>query len=172
MKILLVGQPGSGKNGVSEYIKNKFGISHVSTGDICRSNDSIKKIVAEGDLVPDEIISSAVHEVLSSLNSWTLDGYPRRQTQMDVSPDFIIQLICPEDTSFNRILISSDRSGREDDNIETIKKRFRIYREQTLPVIEKYKSQGVPHYCVWSGGTFDETNDIIDMILNCKGREK
>jgi|SaaInlV_100m_DNA_2_1039680.scaffolds.fasta_scaffold00699_7 adenylate kinase family enzyme len=171
MKILIIGQPGSGKQKVSEFIEQNFGISHISTGDICRSNDSIKDIVASGELVPDDIVSNAVHEVLSSLDSWNLDGYPRKTTQMDIVPDFIIQLICPEEVSFNRILISSDRNGREDDNTEVIKKRFRVYRDETMPVIEKYKEQGVPHYCVFSGGTFDETNDIIDMILKVKGME-
>jgi len=108
MKILIIGQPGSGKQKVSEFIEQNFGISHISTGDICRSNDSIKDIVASGELVPDDIVSNAVHEVLSSLDSWNLDGYPRKTTQMDIVPDFIIQLICPEEVSFNRILISSE----------------------------------------------------------------
>lgn len=165
MKILLVGQPGAGKQKVSEYLETNFAIPHISTGDICRQNEDIKHLVAAGELVSDEIVSSAVREALAELDSWNLDGYPRKITQMDIVPDFIIQLMCPEEISFNRILSSAERNGREDDNIEVIKKRFKIYRNQTLPVIEKYKEQGIPHYCVWAGGTMDETNDVISYII-------
>ena len=97
--IIFFGPPGAGKGTQAKYISKLLNLPHLSTGDILRlkvkQNDELaiklKKIMAEGNLVSDEILNSIVSEILmrDCKNGFILDGYPRTLDQLDYLLNFM-----------------------------------------------------------------------------------
>ena len=180
LNIGIFGAPGSGKGTQSERIVAKYGINHISTGDVLRAeiknNTELGKIakgyIDQGQLIPDELIIDILAKTLDSFEDSKgviFDGFPRTIPQAEAlkkvlaergqSVSIMLDLDVPEDELMTRLIKRGQESGRADDNEETIKKRLVVYHSQTAPLIDWYKAEG--QYCHINGlgtmeGIFEE----------------
>lgn len=154
----VLGGPGSGKGTQCANLVKKFGFDHFSAGDLLRAEvDSgseqgvmIGEMIKEGTIVPGEITVNLLKKAIqhSSAPGILIDGFPRKlaqagQFEKDVCDfDFVLFLDCPEEVMEQRLLERGKTSGRSDDNIESIRKRFRTFIETSMPVIEYYDAKG------------------------------
>tara|TARA_B100001029_G_C14805949_1_gene309677 strand:+ start:50 stop:601 length:552 start_codon:yes stop_codon:yes gene_type:complete len=157
-KLLFIGPPGAGKGTQASLFCKKYGVDHLSTGDLLRDEvDSgsllgIKaaEIMNQGDLVSDELVLSIVESRLVNTNKgWLLDGFPRNVNQANSLKNLlgrinqpleaVISIKVADDYLIKRLLAR----GREDDNKEVIINRLKIYREKTSPLIDLYGKQGI-----------------------------
>jgi adenylate kinase len=183
--IVIFGAPGSGKGTQSDKMIEKYGLNHISTGDVLRSE--IKKgtelgktaagYIDKGQLIPDDLMVSILAGVYDSFGDHKgviFDGFPRTIPQaealkkmLDERSDKVaamIELDVPEDELMKRLLLRGQQSGRADDNEETIKKRLVVYHNQTQPLIDWYKKEGV-HYHINGQGELDRIfADICQVI--------
>ena len=159
--IILCGAPGCGKGTQSEFIVEKYGLTHLSTGDLMRHEVTsgselgqlIESYTSQGQLVPDDVTIQLLEKHIESLPADTkgliFDGFPRTLNQavqlerlMKKRGDktaILIDINVPEDEIIRRLLERGKTSGRTDDNLETIKKRLVVYHEQTRPVDDYYE---------------------------------
>lgn len=189
MNLVIFGAPGSGKGTQSEYLINKYGLFHISTGDVLR--DHIKRgtehgkvangYISQGQLIPDELMVGILADVLDSNAEKAtcgviFDGFPRTIPQAEalkkmleernMKVDAVVGLEVPEDELVDRLIKRGKDSGRSDDNLETIKKRLDVYHNQTKPLQEYYVNDG-KYMAVNGHGTID---DIFARIV--EGLEK
>ena len=159
--IIFFGPPGAGKGTQAKIISEHLNISHLSTGDILRKklleNDNLaielKKIMAAGNLVSDDILNSIVSSRLTKETSkgFILDGYPRTLHQSEFlinflsetssSINYIFDIQINFETLKNRILKRSSEESREDDNIDVIETRYNEYLNSTQKVSNFYKDK-------------------------------
>ncbi|KYQ91891.1 UMP-CMP kinase [Tieghemostelium lacteum] len=156
--VFVLGGPGSGKGTQSANIVRDFGYVHLSAGDLLRaemnsgSKDGamISQMIKNGEIVPSSVTVNLLKNAIFSSKSlnFLVDGFPRNQennnswlTQMStlVNTRFVLFFDCPEEVMTNRLLKRGESSGRSDDNIESIKKRFNTFKVQTMEVIDLYK---------------------------------
>ena len=185
--IVIFGAPGSGKGTQSDKMIEKYGLNHISTGDVLRSE--IKKgtelgktaasYIDNGQLIPDDLMVSILAGVYDSFGDHKgviFDGFPRTIPQAEALKKMLdergdkvaamIELDVPEDELMKRLLLRGQQSGRADDNEETIKKRLVVYHSQTQPLIDWYKQEGL-HYHIDGLGSLDRIfSDICDVIDN------
>ena len=164
MIIILLGPPGAGKGTQAAYIKEKFNIAHISTGDMLREavkNETslgltAKAIMARGDYVPDDLLLEIINERVGQddcKNGFILDGYPRNEVQaksLDTilsksnnSIDGILQIDVDFSVLEKRIegrAQDNNSEIREDDNLQVMKKRLKVYIDQTEPLISYYSN--------------------------------
>ena len=157
-KLLFLGPPGAGKGTQANLFCKKYGLVHLSTGDLLRdevSSGSVlglkaAEIMNKGELVSDELVLSIVEGRLVNINEgWLLDGFPRNINQANSLKNLLEKIKQPlegvilikvdDDYLIKRLL---DR-GRQDDNEQVIINRLNIYREKTAPLIDLYKKQGI-----------------------------
>ena len=142
LNIVIFGAPGSGKGTQSEKIVEKYGINHISTGDVLRAEmkngtelgKTAKGYIDQGQLIPDELMIDILASVFDSFKDSKgviFDGFPR-----------MLDLDVPEEELMKRLIKRGQESGRADDNEETIKKRLVVYHSQTAPLIDWYKQDG------------------------------
>ncbi len=174
---LIFGPPGSGKGTQAARIEREFGMSHLSTGEILRSEvahgsavgKEAARIMAAGDLVPDDLIDRIVDSRLRRTDpaaSVLLDGFPRTIEQAKAldsmlaelgrSIDFVIALEVPEPMLVDRLLHRAAVEGRPDDTREAIMERMHEYHGRTAAVLEHYRRSGVPVAEVDGVGDMDE----------------
>ncbi|MDX5340505.1 MAG: adenylate kinase [Cyclobacteriaceae bacterium] len=164
LNIVLFGPPGAGKGTQSEKIIEKYGLTHLSTGDLFRKHlgegtdlgNLAKKYMNEGRLVPDEVVISMVEDKINSTKNskgFIFDGFPRTTAQAEaldvmlekngMSISGMIALDVPENILRERIKERGKTSGRVDDqDDEKINTRISVYQEETFPVAEYYQKQG------------------------------
>jgi UMP-CMP kinase len=161
--IFLLGGPGSGKGTVGDRIVKEFDYQIIGAGDLLRAEARregseygalIKEYQAEGKIVPSRItiglIKARMLELsLQGYNKFLLDGFPRNKENFDlwneivgdsITLKFVIFLNCDEGRMIDRVLRRGQTSGRADDNEETVTRRIRVYNEETLPVIQRYRN--------------------------------
>ncbi len=158
MNLIILGAPGSGKGTQAELIAKNFNLAHISGGASLRKEidsgtrkgELIEHVMEKGDLVPFETISSVIEpEILSNKDGFILDGSPRDLTQAEylneflkenkINIDLVIYLHVPDEKLIDRLLLRAKTEDRPDDNLESIKERFKIFHEETEPVINYYK---------------------------------
>lgn len=182
LNVVLFGAPGCGKGTQSELLEKKFGLSHISTGEIIRSHikaqtplgQQMAEYISRGELAPDSVVIGMVEEYLNQ-NKGTkgtiFDGFPRTTAQAEAfdkllesmgdSVDIMIYMDVPEEELVQRILLRGKVSGRADDASEdVIRNRIEIYNQQTAVVADYYRQQG-KYVAVPSLGTIDEVFDRI-----------
>ena len=178
-----MGPPGVGKGTQAKRIKNNLGITHVSTGELLRSEISkitdigiiAKKFIDQGKLVPDDILLHIMRDRLKKNDcdqGFTLDGFPRTLDQatgleeiMDEfhqKLDMAISLFADEDELVNRLVKRGLKSGRSDDTDDVIRKRQKIYWAQTAPLLDFYQERDL----LKSVNGIGEIIEITDRILN------
>ena len=164
LNVVIFGAPGSGKGTQSELIIKKYGLFHISTGDVLRAEiknetelgQTAKQFIEKGQLVPDSLIIDMLANVLGS-NSQTKEGvifdcFPRTIPQAEALNEMlkergtqvsiVIGLDVAEEELIDRLLKRGLVSGRSDDNYETIKSRLDVYNNQTSPLKEFYINEG------------------------------
>ncbi|XP_055821121.1 UMP-CMP kinase 3-like [Solanum dulcamara] len=178
--VFVIGGPGSGKGTQCKKIAQQFGYTHLSVGELLRQEISsgsetgsmIQKIMKEGKLVPTDVTVRLLQQPMQGINNdkFLIDGFPRNEENVRVfesltkiEPEFVLYLDCPQDEMERRLL--SRNEGRDDDNIETIRKRFKVFMESTLPAIEYYESKGKIRK-VDAGKSIDEIFESIKVIFS------
>lgn len=164
LNLVLLGAPGSGKGTQSAKLIDQYGLHHISTGEILRDHISrgtdigktADKFISKGQLIPDELMIQMLDDELrrekEGKQGFIFDGFPRTLPQADalekllekhgMEPPAVIGLEVPEEELKRRLLERGKISGRSDDNEETIKKRLKVYHEQTEPLKEYYSTSG------------------------------
>jgi len=164
MRLILLGPPGAGKGTQAKNLVDAYGIPQLSTGDILRSaikagtplGMQAKAVIDRGDLVSDDIVNGIVSERLDEEDArkgFILDGFPRTIPQAEaldgmlaergVKLDAVIEITADAETLTRRIVNRARESGRADDNEEVVRNRLEVYREQTAPLVEYYRSKGL-----------------------------
>lgn len=164
LNIIISGAPGCGKGTQSEMIIEKYHLEHFSTGDLLRNEIAEQtplgieadKYLSKGNLVPDEMIIDVLTKAIKKLDpnckGVILDGYPRTVNQAEdleklmngmLKPTTVlIDLQVPDRELISRLLTRGMTSGRNDDNLETIKQRLEVFEMKTAPVYEFYRQLG------------------------------
>jgi len=169
--IIIFGAPGSGKGTYSDEIVKKYGMGHISTGDVLRAeiknNTELGKIaqgyISNGQLIPDELmidILAKTYDAQPAGKGVIFDGFPRTIAQAEALKKMLaerghemgmmIELIVEEDVLMARLLNRAKEQGRADDNEETIKKRFDVYRNQTAPLADWFEKEGMRNAFAWA----------------------
>ncbi|XP_071720432.1 UMP-CMP kinase 4-like [Rutidosis leptorrhynchoides] len=155
--VFVLGGPGSGKGTQCANIVEHFGYTHLSAGDLLRAEiksgsengTMIQNMISEGIIVPAEVTIKLLEKaILGTKNDkFLIDGFPRNEENRaafesltGIVPEFVLFFDCSEEEMEKRLL--SRNQGRVDDNIETIRKRFKVFVESSLAVIEYYDSKG------------------------------
>lgn len=179
MRLLFIGPPGAGKGTQAGKVAARLGIPHVSTGDMFRDHvargtelgEKVDAIMSAGDYVPDEITVAMLSERINqddARDGFILDGFPRTGAQVESLDDLlgedgldnVVVFEVEEDELTNRLLAR----GRADDNEETIRNRFKIYLEQTQPLIDLYDERGLTVRVDGIGEVEDVTERILDKL--------
>ncbi|MBR5957657.1 MAG: adenylate kinase [Salinivirgaceae bacterium] len=180
--LVIFGPPGSGKGTQSEYIIKKYGLMHLSTGDLLRAEKNsgsdlgnrIKELIDAGNLVPDEMVEEMVkkHVMLNrDAAGFIFDGFPRTTAQaawldnllacIGESVTLMLTLDVDDNELRTRILERGKISGRADDqNVSIINNRIAVYHKQTQPVINFYAAQD-KYVSVNGVGSLDKVFDRI-----------
>lgn len=157
-RLIFLGPPGAGKGTQALLLAKDCEVPHISTGDILRSAVAVgselgqkaEQYMSAGELVPDELILDLIQERLGQDDTqagWLLDGFPRNVPQaeflqklleqIEQPVDFVVNLDVEDDVIVARLL----QRGREDDEESVILNRLQVYREQTEPLIDFYRSR-------------------------------
>ena len=188
LNIVIFGAPGSGKGTQSERIVEKYGINHISTGDVLRAEikngtelgKTAKGYIDQGQLIPDELMIDILASVFDSFKDSKgviFDGFPRTIAQAEALKKMLaergqdvsvmLDLEVPEDELMIRLIKRGKDSGRADDNEETIKKRLHVYHSQTAPLIDWYKNEKKYQHINGLGtmeGIFAEICEAVDKL--------
>ena len=166
-KIVLLGPPGCGKGTQSKILVDKFSFFQLSTGDLLREQTNnknspygqeISEIMKRGDLVTDEIVINLITNKVLNLKDKNIifDGFPRNlnqaevldkslkeiSIQLDYAILFEVDFKILEERIKNRIAESTNEK-RSDDNLETLLKRIEVYKNNTLPIVDFYKTKNI-----------------------------
>lgn len=180
--LILFGPPGSGKGTQSEKLIAKYGLKHLSTGDLLRSEITretalgmeAKKIMDKGQLVPDEVVIGMISSALDAnpdAKGFLFDGFPRTAAQAEAldkllelkktSIHVMLALEVSEEELVKRLLKRGETSSRSDDTNETvIRERIAVYHAKTTAVADYYKHYGKAVY-LKGEGTIDEIFERI-----------
>jgi adenylate kinase len=183
--IILFGPPGSGKGTQSEKIVEKFGLLHLSTGNLLRQEITdktplgmeAKNLMDKGQLVPDEVVIAMVDSYMDKhpdAKGFLFDGFPRTAPQAEALDKLltlkktsickVLALEVSEEELINRLLKRGQTSGRSDDtNEEVIRNRYTIYKKDTEPVAEHYRQEGKLQL-IKGEGTVEE---IFNALSQC-----
>ncbi|KAL5063065.1 hypothetical protein RYX36_024802 [Vicia faba] len=155
--VFVLGGPGSGKGTQCANLVEHFGFTHLSAGDLLRAEiksgsengTMIQNMIKEGKIVPSEVTIKLLQRAMqeNGNDKFLIDGFPRNEENRaafekvtGIEPTFVLYFDCPEEEMERRLL--SRNQGREDDNIETIRKRFKVFLDSSLPVINYYDAKG------------------------------
>lgn len=189
LNVILFGAPGSGKGTQSGLIVEKYGLQHLSTGDVLRAEiatgselgKQIDALISEGNLVPDDMMYGVIENYISHLpkhcKGTIFDGYPRTVAQAVALTQLLkkykmeavmIDLMVDEQLLIQRLLERGKVSGRADDNLNTIRHRIAVYHDQTEPIAHYYLHHG--NYYAVNGNhnmedVFLQIRRIIDNSL-------
>lgn len=184
--IVIFGAPGSGKGTQSALIIEKYGLFHISTGDVLRAQIAqgtelgrvADAYISQGKLIPDELMIDILDNVLSTnaeaANGVIFDGFPRTINQAvaldallekrGAKLDIVLGLEVDEPELIARLLNRGKTSGRSDDNLETIQKRLDVYNTQTTPLREHYIAQGKYAHIVGVGSVEEIFARIVEAV--------
>ncbi|MEZ0340027.1 adenylate kinase [Mycobacterium sp. pV006] len=181
MRIVLLGPPGAGKGTQAAKLAEKLGVPHVSTGDLFRFNITngtelgleAKKYLDAGDLVPATLTNALVDDRLDdedAAQGFILDGFPRSVEQAkaldgmlekrNLSLDAVLEFRVPEEELVTRL----KGRGREDDTEDVIRNRFKVYRDETAPLLDYYRDT------VTTVDAVGELDAVFERALKALGR--
>jgi len=168
----VLGGPGAGKGTQCALLSEKLGWAHLSAGDLLRAERKTESDLAEiinakissGQIVPSTITVTLIKNAMEKIKAdegttkFLIDGFPRSEENVDVweeqidaskaTVEFILFLDCPEDTMTGRLLERGKTSGRNDDNLEVIRKRFKTFQDLSMPIVEVYEKKGMVNYVI------------------------
>lgn len=185
INIIIFGAPGSGKGTQGVKIAEKYGLEHVSTGDMLRnevkSNSEVGKkldsFMSKGQLIPDALMIEMLENMISNktdAKGFIFDGFPRTLAQGKALDEMlqkhgekvsvVLSLEVEEEELVNRILKRGEISGRADDNKETVAARLKVYHENTEPLKTFYADQFKLVRIHGEGDIEDIFSSIVDVI--------
>jgi len=183
--VFVAGGPGTGKGTQCAKIRDECNFVHLSSGDLMREEvaaetflgGEIQKHMAAGSLVPDEVVLTLLKKAMvkhQDTNRFLLDGFPRSVDQAirfekevaEVS--FMLFLDCSEETMKTRIMSrAASNPGRVDDNEATVLNRLKVFKEQTMPLVEYYEPIGKLRKTD-SEKTVDEVAAEVKRFFSCR----
>ena len=180
-RLLFLGPPGAGKGTQAARLCDANGMSHLSTGDLLRSEvaagtalgQEAESVMNRGELVSDALVLAIVESQLKGLSGggWLPDGFPRTVPQADALEPLLDELKQPIEAV---VLLELDDAvlierllarGRDDDNEAVIRNRLEVYREKTSPLISFYQDKGLL-VSVEANGSVEEITDRITGVLS------
>ncbi|MEA1785917.1 adenylate kinase [Arenibacter sp. GZD96] len=186
INLVLFGKPGAGKGTQATFLKEKYNLKHISTGDVFRyniSNDTdlgklAKSYIDKGDLVPDEVTIKMLRDEVEKnpeANGFIFDGFPRTTAQAEALDNLLeskdmkihgtIALEAEDAVLIARLLERGKVSGRSDDaDEEKIKNRFEEYNQKTAPLAAYYENQG-KFYRVNGIGAIEEITQRLEKVI-------
>lgn len=187
--LILFGPPGSGKGTQSEKLIARYGLKHLSTGDLLRSEIAAqtplgmaaKSIMDKGQLVPDEVVIEMINSALENnpqARGFLFDGFPRTTAQAEALDKLLSQketeiavvlaLQVSKEELVSRLVNRGKTSGRSDDTNEAIiRSRIEEYEKKTAVVAEYYQKFGKV-VLVKGEGTIDEIFDVLCSEIDAK----
>lgn len=192
MNIVIFGAPGSGKGTQSERMIERYGLHHISTGELLRDHiargTDLGKVadsfISKGNLIPDELMLDILEHELDAhpdAKGVIFDGFPRTIPQAEALEKMltkrgtkvhaVVGLEVPEEELTVRLLKRGAESGRSDDNAATIAKRLEVYRRQTEP-LKEYYNRRLAYYPIHGSGSIDSIFDAITRVSDPLSDEK
>ncbi|KGO84208.1 MULTISPECIES: adenylate kinase [Flavobacterium] len=187
VNIVLFGKPGAGKGTQAEFLKEKYNLTHISTGDVFRYNlkngtelgKQAQVFIDKGELVPDALTIKMLQDEVEKnpdTKGFLFDGFPRTVAQADALDEFLktkgwevtatVALEADDEILVQRLLERGKTSGRADDQDENlIRNRYQEYNEKTAPLIEYYKGQG-KFFAVNGIGEISEVTQRLSLIID------
>jgi adenylate kinase len=164
MRLVLLAPPGAGKGTQGKLLAEHYGIPHIATGDLLREHvergtdvgREVQRQIDAGELVSDDLVLKMVQDSLemakATSDGYILDGYPRTVKQAAVGREMaesigmasqaaIYLAADDENELIRRVIKRSEEEGRTDDTEEVIRQRLETYRQETAPVIDRYRDQ-------------------------------
>mmetsp|Transcript_25938 Transcript_25938/g.35807 ORF Transcript_25938/g.35807 Transcript_25938/m.35807 type:complete len:300 (-) Transcript_25938:185-1084(-) len=159
--VFVLGGPGAGKGTQCALLVEKYGFAHLSAGDLLRAHiksgspagAKVAEMIKNGQIVPSEVTVNLLDMAMREENEkngterFLIDGFPRNaenreafEREMGYDCDFVLFFDCPDDVMESRLLGRNE--GRTDDNIETIRKRFKVFVDSSMPVVQHYETLG------------------------------
>ncbi|XP_021728813.1 UMP-CMP kinase 3-like isoform X2 [Chenopodium quinoa] len=155
--VYVLGGPGCGKGTQCSKIVHHFGFTHLSVGELLETEvksgsetgKMIQEFKKEGKLVPSEVVANLLKQAMqrSENRKFLIDGFPRNEENrvvaekmLGIQPTIVVVFDCSEEEMIRRVLHRNQ--GRVDDNMDTIRKRLKVYKESTLPVIDYFAKKG------------------------------
>ena len=187
MNIILFGAPGAGKGTQANFLINEFDLIQISTGDMLRESvkhqtelgKKVENIMANGDLVPDEIIFSLISNRLNDKdlkNGFIFDGFPRNlkqaekleeiMNQRNINLDFVFHIDVDQDILASRIenRAKQEKITRKDDTSAVLIERLKVYNRETKPVLDYYSKKKVLNV-IDGMGTIEQVSSNIAMKI-------
>jgi adenylate kinase len=182
MRLLLIGAPGAGKGTQADLLAARFGIAHISSGDLLRQHvseqtalgEAVRSYVDKGDLVPDALIMDMLRKPVvtaAQAGGYVLDGFPRTVDQarasyavvqaLGVEVQAAIHLDVPQEELVRRLLA---RSRGSDDTQDVIEHRLQVYLDSTVPLLEYYAGRELVFSVDGARSPEDVHEDIVGRI--------
>ena len=187
INIVLFGKPGAGKGTQAEFLKTKYNLKHISTGDLFRYHKSnntelgqlAQSYADKGMLVPDDVTTKMLQDEVErnpDTAGFLFDGYPRTIAQAEALDAFLeskgdsvtatVALEANDEILVARLLERGKTSGRADDQDEAlIRKRYQEYNEKTAPLADYYKKQQ-KFYGVDGIGSVEEVTERLSLVID------
>ena len=184
MRLLLIGAPGAGKGTQAELLAKRFGITHISSGDLLRQHvreqtsigRTIKSYVDRGDLVPDAVVLDMLRKPVvaaAEAGGYVLDGFPRTVEQaraafsvaqaLGVEVQAAVHIDVPRAELVRRLLA---RHRGTEDTEEVIENRLQVYEEKTVPLLEYYAGRELMFTVDGAQPPATVHNDIVARLQN------
>lgn len=184
--IIIFGAPGSGKGTQGQILTDRYQLTHISTGEVLR--EKIRKqtplgkladeYISKGQLVPDNVVIDILTKFFAdnpTSNGYIFDGFPRTLRQGEAmdemlaekneSINVVLWLDVDDDELVERLVNRGKEMGRNDDNLETIKSRLKVYYQKTAPLKEFYSKQG-KLIKINGMGTVEEIFSRIEKVID------
>lgn len=187
INLVIFGKPGAGKGTQAAFLKEKYDLKHISTGDVFRFNikngtelgQLAQSYIDKGDLVPDEVTIKMLQEEVekaTGASGFIFDGFPRTTAQAEALDNFLeskdmkihatIALEADDEILIGRLLERGKVSGRSDDQDEAkIRNRFEEYNRKTAPLKSFYQKQGKFH-SVNGVGEIEEITHRLSRVID------
>ncbi len=186
INIVLFGKPGAGKGTQAAFLKERYNLKHISTGDVFRYNIKnetklgklAQSYMDKGDLVPDEVTIKMLQDEVDNnpdASGFIFDGFPRTAAQAEALDNFLetkdmqidatIALEANDEVLIERLLERGRKSGRPDDQDDTkIRNRFEEYNQKTAPLRKYYETQGKFHIVDGIGQIDDISERLVRLV--------
>jgi adenylate kinase len=187
LNLVLFGPPGAGKGTQAEFLIKSYGLIHISTGDLLRSEmqngtdlgKEAKNYMEKGELVTDEIVIGMIKNKMEAskvAKGFIFYGFPRTVAQAEALDGLLnengtpisamLSLEVEKQELIDRLLSRGKMSGRADDQDQSvIENRINVYNEKTMPLIEYYKNQS-KHFGINGMGTIEEIADRLKEVVD------
>lgn len=186
LRAILLGPPGAGKGTQAAAIVERFGVRHISSGDLFRGHVAehtdlgrrLEPYLSAGELVPDdlvfEMLAGPVADAADETGGYLLDGFPRTIVQAEQAYEIahqydllvhaVIALEAPHDVLVERLVLRGATSGRADDTEAVVRHRLDVYDAMTRPLLEYYGERGVLRRVDASGTVEDVRTDVLHQL--------